>query len=119
MAISYHGVRGAHKLPDEIRETSLLALLSNSLVLCHVADVLPVSAVLSLSATSRGIRALLYHCPGVFRRLDLRPVKALQFDISRIDQGGERWRNVQLDENVTEDEYVLHGPTGFFPTRLC
>lgn len=111
MAISYHGVRGAHKLPDEIRETSLLALLSNSLVLCHVADILPVSAVLSLSATSRDLRTLVYRSPGVFRRLDLRPINSLQFDLARIDQGGERWRNVQLDENVTEDEYVLHDPT--------
>jgi hypothetical protein len=47
---------------------------------------------------------LIYETPQVFRYLDLRPVKSARFDIAGIDHGGETWRNVQLDENLTEDE---------------
>lgn len=38
--------------------------------------------------------------------MDLTKAKLAQFDIPAIDHGGEVWRNVQLDENVTEDEFV-------------
>lgn len=108
MTISQDGSHHDYMLPDKIQETTILQLLSNPLLLCHIADHLPVSATLSLSATCREIQALVYHTPSVFRRLDLRPVKAAQFDVQPIDQGGETWRNVQLDENLTEDEYVSH-----------
>jgi len=36
--------------------------------------------------------------------LDLTRVSVAQFSISAIDNGGEVWRNTQVDENVTEDE---------------
>lgn len=109
MAISYdvdHGGGVKYALPDEIETTTLLSLLSNPLLLSHTVDYLPISATLSLAGTSREFRSLVYHTPRVLRRLDLSPVKAAQFDIDPIDQGGETWRNVQLDENVTEDECV-------------
>jgi len=35
--------------------------------------------------------------------LDLTPYKTAQFS-GAVDHGGQTWRNVQLDENVTEDE---------------
>jgi hypothetical protein len=98
----HHG--GGHVLPDEIQEGTLLFLLSNPLLLSLTVDHLPPSATVSLAATSRAFRSLVHHTPGVFRRLDLTQVKAAQFDIDPIDQGGQVWRNVQLDENVTEDE---------------
>lgn len=119
MAISHDYCSGSYRLPDDLQETTLLALLSNPLLLCHIVDYLPVAATLNLSATSRGFRSLVHHTPRVFRRLDLSPVKSAQFDIDPIDQGGETWRNVQLDENVTEDEYVPHSSTLFYRSHSC
>jgi len=88
---------------------SLLQLLSNTLVLYQTTPYLPVSALLALGATSKSYRSLVHDTPHVFRHLDLRKVRAAQFEIAAIDHGGEVWRNVQLDENVTEDECVaLH-----------
>lgn len=94
------------QLPEELQEAAVIALLSNPLLLCHTIDYLPVSATLNLAATSRTVRHYIYNTPSVFRRLDLSCVKSAQFDIDPIDQGGQTWRNVQLDEHVTEDEYV-------------
>ncbi len=91
-------------LPDEIRDGTLLYLLSNHLILSHTAPYLPVTAILNLAATSRAFRRLVYDTSQVFRYLDLSDVKAAQFDIPGIDHGGQTWRNVQLDENLTEDE---------------
>lgn len=123
MAISHDYCGDGNRLPDEIQDTtllSLLSLLSNPLLLCHTVDYLPVSGTLSLGATSRGFRNLIYQTPSVFRRLDLSPVKTAQFDIDPIDPGGETWRNVQVDENVTEDEYVSHGAATLYDTaRPC
>lgn len=79
-------------------------ILHNSLILTHVVPYLTASSVLSLASTSKELRAIVQHTPGVFRHLDLSTIKAAQFDIDPIDHGGEVWRNVQLDENVTEDE---------------
>lgn len=86
---------------------SLLHLLSNSLVLDQTVPYLPVSSLLALGATSRSFKELVHCTPNVFRHLDLSNVKSAQFDIANIDNGGEVWRNVQLDENVTEDESVM------------
>jgi hypothetical protein len=91
-------------LPIEIQHSALLQLLANSLVLSQTAPYLSCYDVLNLAATSRAFRFLVYHTPNVFRRLELGNVKTAQFDIDGIDRGGETWRNVQLDENLTEDE---------------
>jgi hypothetical protein len=93
-------------LADEIQQHSaLLRLLSNTLILCHAAPYLAVPDLLSLAATSRAFRYVVYGTPGVFRHVDLRAFKSAQLDIEGgIDHGGETWRNVQLDENLTEDE---------------
>jgi len=85
---------------------SLLHLLSNTLVLYQTAPYLPASSLLALGATSKSFRSLIHDTPGIFRHLDLTKIKAAQFQIAAIDHGGEVWRNVQLDENVTEDESV-------------
>ncbi|KAN0117871.1 hypothetical protein V8E51_003848 [Hyaloscypha variabilis] len=84
---------------------SLLHLLSNSLVLGQTVPYLPVSSLLALGATSKSFKDLVHRTPNVFRHLDLSNVKSAQFDIANIDNGGEVWRNVQLDENVTEDDF--------------
>lgn len=91
-------------LPSEIQETALLQLLANSLVLSQTAPYLSCYDVLNLAATSRAFRFLIYHTPQVFRRLNLGNVKTARFDSDAVDRGGETWRNVQLDEILTEDE---------------
>lgn len=93
-------------IPPPPPAASLVDILLNSIVLTHTVPYLSISGLLNLAATSRTIRDILYHSPGVFRHLDLSTVKAAQFQISRIDRGGETWRNVQLDEHLTEDEYA-------------
>jgi hypothetical protein len=94
----------AQGLPDELHESAALQLLSNSLILGHIAPYLPVSDLLNLSASCRTLRYFVTKAPHLLRRLDLTPFKSAQFEIEGIDRGGETWRNVQLDENLTEDE---------------
>lgn len=91
-------------LPADIQHSALLQLLANSLVLSQTAPYLSCYDVLNLAATARAFRFLVYHTPNVFRRLELGNVKTAQFDAHAVDRGGETWRNVQLDENLTEDE---------------
>ena len=86
--------------------TNLSHLLHNSLLLNHIVPYLSASSILRLASSCRDFRAIVQHTPGVFRHLELTTLKAAQFDIDPIDNGGEVWRNVQLDENLTEDEYV-------------
>lgn len=89
--------------------SSLLDILLNPLLLDNVVPYLSVSSLLCLAATSQAFRGLVYNSSGVFRHLDLTKVKTAQLDIDGIDgidRGGQVWRNVQLDENLTEDEYV-------------
>ncbi|KAI0912393.1 hypothetical protein F4823DRAFT_212132 [Ustulina deusta] len=94
---------------------SLLDLLSTNLVLYQTLPYLSVSAILNVAATSRPFRHLLLHStPGVFRHLDLTQVKTAQFDIDGIDHGGEVWRNAQLDENLTEDDFYSGPLRGIF-----
>lgn len=83
---------------------SLLQLLSNSLILYHTVPLLPVSSLLALGATSKPFKGLIHDTPGVFRHLNLSNVKSARSELGSVDLGGEVWRNVQLDENVTEDE---------------
>jgi hypothetical protein len=85
---------------------SLLLLLSNTIVLYQTTPYLPVSSLFALGATSKSFKGLVYTTPKLFRYLDLSEVKSAQSAIGSIDHGGEVWRNVQLDENVTEDELV-------------
>jgi hypothetical protein len=83
---------------------TLLQILSNPLILYHTIQYLPISSLLALGAASKPFQGIVHHTPNIFRYLDLSKVKSVQFEISQIDHGGEVWRNVQLDENVTEDE---------------
>ncbi|KAG0649808.1 hypothetical protein D0Z07_3492 [Hyphodiscus hymeniophilus] len=93
---------------------TLLELLSNTLILYQTAPYIPVSSLLSLGATSKHFRALIHNTQGVFRHLDLSQVKSAQSEIGSIDHGGELWRNVQLDENVTEDDFYGGPLRGIF-----
>ncbi|CZR66346.1 uncharacterized protein PAC_16247 [Phialocephala subalpina] len=95
---------------------NLLQLLSNSLVLYQTTPYLPVSALLAVGATSKSFNELVHVTPNVFRHVDLTKVKQAQFEIAAIDHGGEVWRNVQLDENVTEDDFYGGPLRGIFNT---
>ncbi|CZT12149.1 uncharacterized protein RCO7_11147 [Rhynchosporium graminicola] len=94
--------------------TSLLQLLSNSLVLHQTTPYLPPSSLLTLGATSKSLQTLFRETPTVYRYLDLTKVRSAQFEIAAIDHGGEVWRNVQLDENVTEDDFYGGPLRGIF-----
>ncbi|KAJ3485948.1 hypothetical protein NLG97_g6715 [Lecanicillium saksenae] len=87
--------------------TNLLDIFHNTLILSHVVAYLPPSSITKLTATSRALRETITHTPGVYRHLDLRTVKKVHADLGAIDNGGEIWRNTQLDENLTEDEGLV------------
>ncbi|KAM0276177.1 hypothetical protein ACHAQH_007029 [Verticillium albo-atrum] len=93
---------------------TLLDLLSNHLILVQTAPYLSASARLSLASTSHHFRGLILHTPGVFRHLDLTHTRAAQLNVAPVDRGGETWRNVQLDENLTEDEFYSGPLRGIF-----
>ncbi|KAF6825857.1 ubiquitin fusion degradation protein [Colletotrichum musicola] len=93
---------------------TLLNLLYNPLILAHTTPHLSAHERLNLASTSRSFRDLVHHTPGVFRHLDLTQVRTAQFDIDGIDRGGEVWRNVQLDENLTEDDFYSGPLRGIF-----
>lgn len=109
-----------------IERTNLLDLLSNSVIIHQTLPYLPVSALLHLAATSRAFRDLLFFAtPGAFRHLDLTGAKTAQFagnnnnDIQAIDRGGEVWRNVQVDEHLTEDDFYSGPLRGIFQNLRC
>ncbi|KAJ6789524.1 hypothetical protein PWT90_03105 [Aphanocladium album] len=89
--------------------TSLLDIFHNTLILSHIVAYLPPSSITKLTATNRALRETITHTPGVYRHLDLTTVKRVHADLGAIDNGGEIWRNAQLDENLTEDEFYA-GP---------
>jgi arginine utilization protein RocB len=97
-------VNGQTRQELEISKISLFDVLHNSLILRTISPYLPICSLLQLAATNTQFQSLIHNTPGVFRHLDLTSVKKAQFDINPIDNGGEVWRNVQLDENLTEDE---------------
>ncbi|KAK4148719.1 hypothetical protein C8A00DRAFT_19499 [Chaetomidium leptoderma] len=101
-------------LPIEIQHSALVQLLANSLVLSQTAPYLSCYDVLNLAAAARALRFLVYHTPDVFRRLELGTVKTAQFDVDAVDRGGETWRNVQLDETLTEDDFYSGPLRGIF-----
>ncbi|AEO59174.1 hypothetical protein MYCTH_2139749 [Thermothelomyces thermophilus ATCC 42464] len=101
-------------LPVEIQQCALLQLLANSLVLSQTAPYLSCYDVLNLAATARAFRFLVYHTPNVFRRLDLGRVKTAQFEIDAIDHGGQTWRNVQVDEYLSEEDFYAGPLRGIF-----
>jgi hypothetical protein len=99
---------------SESYHSCLFNLLSNSLILHETVPFLPISALLNLAASSKALRDLLLHTPSVFRHLDLTTVRSAIFDVAGIDHGGEIWRNAQLDENLTEDEFYTGPLRGIF-----
>ncbi|KAL1845722.1 hypothetical protein Plec18170_009611 [Paecilomyces lecythidis] len=94
---------------------TLVDVLSNNLILDHMAPYLSVSSLLSLAATSRRMHSAIFGTPYVFRYLDLSRCRGAQMPrISPIDVGGEQWRNERMDESLTEDEFYSGPLRGIF-----
>ncbi|KAH7232576.1 hypothetical protein B0J15DRAFT_408808 [Fusarium solani] len=97
---------------------TLFDALYNSLVLRNTLPYLPVSGLLNLAATCRDLRYLIFQTPGVFRHLDLTRVKTAHFGTTNTE--AERslsvWRNVQLSEYLTEDDFYAGPLRGIFST---
>jgi hypothetical protein len=92
----------------------LLNLLSIDLVLRQTAPYLTPSALLSLAATNKSFRSLIYTSPGAWRHLDLSKVKSATIDTSPIDTGGISWRAERMDEALTEDDFYSGPLRGIF-----
>ncbi|KAF4983701.1 hypothetical protein FZEAL_917 [Fusarium zealandicum] len=91
--------------------------LYNSLVLRNTLPYLPVSGLLNLAATCRDLRSLVYETPGVFRHLDLTRVKTAHFGATKeAERSFSVWRNVQLSEYLTEDDFYAGPLRGIFST---
>ncbi|KAH7157336.1 putative ubiquitin fusion degradation protein [Dactylonectria estremocensis] len=95
---------------------NLFDALCNSLVLRNTIPYLPVSSLLSLAASSRSLRALLYETPGVFRHLDLTHVKTAQPETTKDVDNDLVWHNVQLVDYLTEDDFYSGPLRGVFST---
>lgn len=80
------------------RRPSLVSVLSNSLVLDHMAPYLSTPSLLTLASTSRPLRAAVLETPYVFRHLDLTRCRGAQLQGHNVDE-----------DLVTEDEYYA-GP---------
>ena len=107
---------GAMSSPETALPITLLDLLSNTLVLYQTCPYVPISGLLSLAATSKSFRSLLFDTSHVFRYLDLSPVNAAA-PIPPLDRGGQVWRSQRMDEGLTEEEFFsgpLRGVFSFF-----
>lgn len=95
---------------------SLLDLLSNSLILDHIAPYLSISSLLSLASTCTTFRSIIMDTPYVFRHMDLTRCRGAQPPPSTgpIDTGGEVWRSERMDESLTEDEFYSGPLRGIF-----
>ncbi|KKK17801.1 hypothetical protein ARAM_002077 [Aspergillus rambellii] len=86
-------------------------VLSNSLILDHMAPYLSPGSLFALAATSHHVRSLIMDTPYVFRHLDLTQCRGaqLQDESPPIDRRSER-----MDESLTEDEFYSGPLRGIF-----
>lgn len=93
------------------KRASLVDVLSNGLILDHMAPYLGASSLLALSSTSRFIRSMILDTPYVFRHLDLTQCRGAQVAPSGAAA------SVPMDEDmVTEDEFYAAPLRGIFDT---
>lgn len=91
------------------KQASLVDVLSNGLILDHMAPYLGASSLLALSSTSRFIRSMVLDTPYVFRHLDLTQCRGAQVAPSGAAA------SVPIDEDVvTEDEFYAAPLRGIF-----
>ncbi|EAW13324.1 uncharacterized protein ACLA_053700 [Aspergillus clavatus NRRL 1] len=78
------------------KRASLADVLSNSLILDHMAPHLSISGLLALASTCRLLRSVVMETPYVFRHLDLSQCRGAQLqDTAAVNSG----------DSITEDEY--------------
>ena len=93
---------------------TLIDLLLNTVILRQLAPYIPLQSLLSLSRTSKDIRAIITSQPEPWRYLDLTRVKSAIIDSSPIDVGGVIWRAERMDESLTEDDFYSGPLRGIF-----
>ncbi|KAL1998264.1 hypothetical protein VTN02DRAFT_6518 [Thermoascus thermophilus] len=84
---------------------TLLAVLSNSLILDHMAPYLSVSSLFALARTSRSMRSVIINTPYIFRHLDLSRCRGAQ-----LPEMGAGWRNEQMDDGSSTEDELYAGP---------
>ncbi|KAF7171407.1 hypothetical protein CNMCM5623_003776 [Aspergillus felis] len=88
------------------KPASLTDVLSNSLILDHMAPYLSVSGLFSLASTCRTLRSMILETPYVFRHLDLSRCRGAQLlRNSTLDGRAQALGNELMDESLTEDEF--------------
>ncbi|KAI9933394.1 hypothetical protein MW887_007867 [Aspergillus wentii] len=85
-------------------------MLSNSLILDHMAPYLSVPSLVSLAATSRFLRSMVMETPYVFRHLDLTRCRGAQISQPRQKLNSSH----QTDYSSTEDEFYSAPLKGIF-----
>ncbi|CRG91482.1 hypothetical protein PISL3812_08531 [Talaromyces islandicus] len=88
--------------------TSLLDILSNNVVLHHLAPLLPISSLLSLGSTSKTARFFIHNTPYVFRHLDLTTCRG-----ATLPEPGTV-RHQSANDSQTEDEFYSAPLRGVF-----
>lgn len=86
--------------------TSLVDVLSNSLILDHMAPYLSASSIFALASTSRSLKAIILETPYVFRHLDLTQSRGAYpppKDASVSDGGLQT--SGYVDDSMTEDDF--------------
>lgn len=89
---------------EAVLPCSLLDILSNTLVLCHVSPYIGIRSLLSLAATSKAYNILVYNTPQVFQHVDLSRVSILKRDAKEIPP---------FDEQQIEELYAQRFSTIF------
>jgi hypothetical protein len=97
------------------KRASLVDILSNTLILDHMAPYLSVPSLFALASTSRHLRTMVMATPYVFRHLDLSQCRGAHLsDTAPLDSGGQVWRSERMDESLTEDEFYSGPLRGIF-----
>lgn len=104
-AISIHSViPHIMAVGEAVLPCSLLDILSNTLILRHVSPYIGIRSLLSLAATSKAYKSLVYYTPQVFRHVDLS-----RADILKGGAKGDR----SVDEDKIEELYAQRFSTIF------
>ncbi|RAK84274.1 hypothetical protein BO79DRAFT_203057 [Aspergillus costaricaensis CBS 115574] len=91
--------------PIAPKRASLADVLSNSLILDHMAPYLSTSSLLALASTSRQVRSSIVDTPYIFRHLDLTQCRgAKPASTSTTDSAEQVWSGEQGEDSVVEDE---------------
>ncbi|GLA76766.1 hypothetical protein AtubIFM55763_008644 [Aspergillus tubingensis] len=101
--------------PIAPKRASLADVLSNSLILDHMAPYLSTSSLLALASTSRQVRSSIVDTPYIFRHLDLTQCRgAKPASTSTTDSAEQVWSGEQGEDSAVEDEFYSAPLRGIF-----